>query len=119
LHAGDSLTAKFVDQPPLVGEHNFEGIFDKRDDDGDVRAAAWRSMMSVACGDRHAVCYVPGGLKPEYAVVLALPAGSWKWSWVDPRTGDRAAGGVADAGRIALPPRPSPLDWVVLAERMQ
>ncbi len=36
--------------PLLVGEHNFERIYEKKDDAGDVRAAAWRGMMCGSCG---------------------------------------------------------------------
>lgn len=188
-------------QPVLIGEHNFEGIFDKQNDDGDVRAAAWRAMMSGSCGvtygatglwypnkseadrrdwhwgnnawykaleypgaaqlgvlrgffetlpwwqmrplptavsvvpaltgkktehhmptaaafgDRHIVCYIPGALSPTAMVRIAVPEGSWTWSWFDPRTGARAPGGQAADGQIGLPPRPDRLDWAMLAER--
>ena len=36
--------------PLLVGEHNFERIYEKENDSGDVRAAAWRGMMCGSCG---------------------------------------------------------------------
>lgn len=36
--------------PLLVGEHNFERIYEKKNDAGDVRAAAWRGMMCGSCG---------------------------------------------------------------------
>lgn len=36
--------------PVIVGEENFERIYDKQDDDGDVRAAAYRAMLCGACG---------------------------------------------------------------------
>ena len=37
-------------KPYIVGEHNFERIFDKKNDDGDVRAGAWLGMMCGSCG---------------------------------------------------------------------
>lgn len=37
-------------QPVLIGEHNFERIFDKKNDAGDVRAGAWRAMLCGSCG---------------------------------------------------------------------
>ncbi len=36
--------------PMVVGEQNFERIYDKENDDGDVRAAAYRAMFCGACG---------------------------------------------------------------------
>lgn len=37
-------------KPYVVGEHNFERIFYKQNDDGDVRAGAWLGMMCGSCG---------------------------------------------------------------------
>jgi hypothetical protein len=53
VHPAATLRTGFFDpptQPTIIGEHNFERIFDKKNDSGDVRAAAWRSMMCGAAG---------------------------------------------------------------------